>query len=61
MRWFQREPFRKELEEGLLAKSPVAARDYLDLFLNDRPVELGRVLQALTVLVVHLSEKDGAA
>ena len=61
MRWFKREPFRKDLEERLLAKSPEAAREYLTLFLNDQPVDLGRVLQALTVLVVDLNGEDGAA
>ena len=60
MNWFTKQVPPSALVARLDNQEVAAAREYLDRFLANGPVEQGRLIQALTLLVMDL-DKAGQA
>ena len=60
MNWFTKQVPPSALVARLDNQEVAAAREYLDRFLANAPVEQGRLIQALTLLVMDL-DKAGQA
>jgi hypothetical protein len=60
MTWFTKEQPANSLEARLDAKHVDAAREYLQRLLDDKPCEIGRVTQAVVLLLMDL-DKAGHA
>ena len=58
MKLFEKQVPANSLEARLDAKHVDAAREYLGRFLNDKPADRDRLLQALTVLIMDLDQAD---
>ena len=58
MKFFEKKHPANSLEARLDAKHVDAAREYLHRFLDDKPVDIGRMMQAITVLLVDLDKAD---
>jgi hypothetical protein len=56
MTWYSKQPPANSLEARLDAKHVDAAREYLQRCLDDKPFEIGRVTQALILLVMDLDQ-----
>ena len=60
MNWFTKKVPPSALVARLDNQEVAAAREYLNKFLTNAPVDQGRLMQALTLLLVDLDRKDQA-
>jgi hypothetical protein len=56
MTWFTKAMPSNSIEARLDAKHVDAAREYLNRVLNDQPFEMGRVTQAVILLLMDLDK-----